>query len=71
LNNDRHLRQTSELGGAPPAFAGYKLELPLVTTNNEGLDDSVGPNGSRQLLQSLRLENSTRLHRIWLDRFDR
>src|SRR4029077_3216214 len=71
VDNDRHLVQSGDLGGAEPALTGDQLVAGQPLANQERLKDAVHPNRVRQLLKRGRLEGAARLLWVRLDVGDR
>src|ERR1043166_9227736 len=59
--NDRHLRQTQQLGGPPAAFAGDELEVAVALAHDEGLDDALFRDRIGQFAEGLRRKVFARL----------
>ena len=50
-DDDRNFEQAGALGGAPAAFAGDDLVAPAIAADDDRLDDPIGPDGGRELVE--------------------
>ena len=63
-NDDRDLEQAGALRRAPAPFAGDDLVAALDAADDDRLDDAVGADGSREILDLARRPSRARLKRV-------
>ncbi len=71
VDDDRHLGQSGDLGGAESPLAGDQLVAGEPLPNEQGLEDTVNPDRVGELLQRRRIEGAAWLLGVRFDFADR
>ena len=69
-HDDRHAQEAGELCGAPAAFAGDDLKSIADLADHDRLDDAVGADRLRELLQARIVDVAARLKVVGLEAID-
>jgi hypothetical protein len=70
LDDRRHSFKFRYLGGSQASLSGDKLIPVALAPNDEGLNNSVRPDGNRQLMNSCVIKHGARLQWIRVDILD-